>query len=150
MLLVIPGIVLWLRWQVTAQAAAIEHEGWRQALRRSWSLTEANAIRVLLFLVCVGGITLVPWFLISQPFAHRHTTALAFLLATALRTLILSFTALATALLYYDLRCRREVLAASWGTEGPASPEHPDRRFDPRLSPRTSDEARRARRGLPG
>jgi hypothetical protein len=45
-LLVIPGIILWLRWQVAAQAAAIEREGWRQALRRSWSLTEANVIRV--------------------------------------------------------------------------------------------------------
>ncbi|MGN6276084.1 MAG: hypothetical protein ACTHNP_09180 [Solirubrobacterales bacterium] len=110
-LLVIPGIILWLRWQVASQAAAIEHEGWRPALRRSWSLTEANVTRVFFFLVCIGGITLVPWFLIGQSFTHHRTTALAFLLGTALRTLTFSFTALGTALLYYDLRARRQLLA---------------------------------------
>lgn len=112
-LLVVPGIVLFLRLHVGAQAAAIEQEGPRQALHRSWSLTEANVIRVIFFLVCIGVITLVPTLLISRTFPHHHTTALAFLVGAALQTLIVSFTALATALLYYDLRRRRELLAAS-------------------------------------
>jgi hypothetical protein len=34
-LLIVPGVILWLRWYVVAQAAAIEHEGWLPALSRS-------------------------------------------------------------------------------------------------------------------
>jgi hypothetical protein len=36
--LAIPGIILSVRWSVVAQAAAVEHEGWLPALRRSWRL----------------------------------------------------------------------------------------------------------------
>lgn len=38
-LLVIPGIFLTLRWMVSAQAAAIENEGWMPAL--SWTETRS-------------------------------------------------------------------------------------------------------------
>jgi hypothetical protein len=118
-LLVMPGIVFWLRWQVAAQAAAIEQEGWEPALRRSWSLTEANVLRVLLFLVCVTAIPIVPWVAIRHAFGDGDT-ALSFLAATALQTVTVSFTALATALLYFDLRRRRQLLAAESSANGPA------------------------------
>jgi hypothetical protein len=152
--LIVPGVVLYLRWHVVAQAAAIEHEGWKRALRRSWSLTEGNVTRVLLFFLSVAVISFIPWFPAGRAFIHHHTTAPAFLLGTALQTLIVSFTALATALLYYDLRCRREILAAEWEAEepGPPSPsaEQGDRLFDPRIHPRTPDEVRRERRPTDG
>lgn len=112
LLLVVPGVIFWLRWQVVAQAAAIEQEGWELALRRSWSLTEANVLRVLFFLVCITAITTVPWVAIRPAFAH-HDTPLAFLVGVALQIVTVSFTALATALLYFDLRRRREILALS-------------------------------------
>jgi uncharacterized membrane protein (DUF485 family) len=108
-LFVIPGAILFLRLCVAAQAAAIERVSPRRALHRSWSLTESNFIRVLFFFVCIGVIAFVPTLLISRAFPHHHTTALAFLVGTALQVLIVSFTALATALLYYDLRRRREL-----------------------------------------
>jgi hypothetical protein len=158
-LLVVPGVVLYLRWHVVAQAAAIEHEGWRRALRRSWSLTEGNVTRVLLLLVYVAVISFVPWFPASRVFIHHHTTAPAFLLGTALQTLIVSFTALATALLYYDLCRRREILAAEGdakepGPSGPSSgqadPEQANRLFDPRVDPRTPDEVKTGRRPSAG
>jgi len=113
-LLVIPGVVFFLRWHVVAQAAAIEHVGGRRALRRSWSLTEKNVIRVLFFFVCIAVIALVPGVPLGLVFRHHHTTALAFLVGTAVQVLIVSFTALATSLLYYDLRCRREILAGEF------------------------------------
>lgn len=116
LLLVVPGIVFWLRWQVVAQAAAIEQEGWEPALRRSWSLTEANVLRVLFFLVCITAITTVPWVAIRHAFGNDDT-ALSFLAGTALQIVTVSFTALATALLYYDLRRRREILAAEGAQE---------------------------------
>lgn len=119
-LLVVPGVIFFLRWHVVAQAAAIERVGGRRALRRSWSLTEANVLRVLFFFICIGVISLVPSVPLARVFGHHHTTAIAFLIGTAVQVLIVSFTALATALLYYDLRCRREILAAERsGTEPP-------------------------------
>jgi hypothetical protein len=117
LLFVIPGAILFLRLFVAAQTAAIERVRPWQALDRSWSLTHSNFIRVLFFLVCIEVITFVPTFLISRAFPHHHTTALAFLVGTALQILIVSFTALATALLYYDLRRRRELLATADLTE---------------------------------
>jgi hypothetical protein len=119
LLLVVPGIVFWLRWQVVAQAAAIEQEGWGSALRRSWSLTEANVLRVLFFVICITAITTVPWVAIRHAFGNDDT-ALSFLAATALQTVTVSFTALATALLYFDLRKRRQILAAESSANGPA------------------------------
>ena len=124
-LLIIPGIILFLRLHVSAQAAAIEREGWRPALHRSWSLTKGNVIRVFFFGVCITVIGFVFWFPASRAFSHHHTTALSFLLGTILQTLIISFTALATALLYFDLRRRREVLAAE-GAERVAGGPHPE------------------------
>jgi hypothetical protein len=41
--LAIPGIILSVRWSVVAQTAAVEHEGWLPALRRSWRLTSQSS-----------------------------------------------------------------------------------------------------------
>jgi hypothetical protein len=38
LLLIIPGILLALRWSVVAQVAAVDHEGWLPALKRSGEL----------------------------------------------------------------------------------------------------------------
>ncbi len=149
LLLVIPGAYLWLRWQVVAQAAAIEQNGWRVALRRSWSLTEKNVLRVLLFLVSILALSFVTTFVVGLPFRHHYTTVVAFVVGLSIQTVVISFTALATALLYLDLRARREILATNWSGESPDLPEQPDRHPDPRLDPRTSDETRAARRVPP-
>lgn len=153
-LLVIPGIYLYLRLRVVAQVAAIERKSWMAALGRSRSLTEKNLLHVLFFSVLVLAVGLLSFFLIDRPFAHHHTTVALFLLGVAVQVLVLSFTALSSALLYYDLRARREILAGSRSAEGPdlpePTPERPDRHFDPRLEPRTPEEVRRTRRGLPG
>lgn len=59
-LFILPGLILWVRWVVAVQAAAIEREGWTRALGRSWSLTEGNAVHVIVFIVCVGLISGAP------------------------------------------------------------------------------------------
>lgn len=43
--LIVPGIILSLRWVVVAQAAAIEHEGWLSALRRSRDVRSPGGAR---------------------------------------------------------------------------------------------------------
>jgi len=116
LLLVLPGIYIWLRLMVTAQTAAIEHEGWMPALRRSWSLTEGSLLHVFSFFVLTSVITILPILLLNGVFSDE-TTVGSFLAGVALQVLIISFTALATALLYFDLRARRRTMATAWQQE---------------------------------
>jgi hypothetical protein len=106
--LVIPGIVLWIRWIVVAQAAAIEQTGARQALHRSWQLTHGHEWHVLGLILVVGvaagtvGVTAV---LLTN---GSGTSAGAVAVGIAINTVVASFNALTTALLYFDLLARQE------------------------------------------
>jgi hypothetical protein len=125
-LLIIPGLFLLLHWAVVAQAAAIEREGWMQALRRSGDLADENYIHIAIFLVMVEVITTAPFFVGGLAFGHHETGVASFLTALALRVLTASFAALAGALLYYDLVVRQ-------GTEPqPTAAGSPRGSFDPR------------------
>jgi hypothetical protein len=106
--LVIPGIVLWIRWIVVAQAAAIERAGVRHALRRSWQLTRAHERHVFWLIVVVGvpiatlGVGAV---LLTK---GSGTSPGAVALGIAINTVVASFDALTTALLYFDLLARQD------------------------------------------
>lgn len=103
---IIPGILLALRWSVVAQAAAVEHEGWLPALRRSGVLTRGNYWHIFGLLivtgVLTGGVTLAAGAIPLGSTAGAASVALGI----AARTITASFTALAVALLYFDLRAR--------------------------------------------
>lgn len=103
---VVPGIILWLRWYVVAQAAAIEHEGWLPALRRSRQLTASHYRHLIVFGIYVTLITSVPTLLAGFAFGHETTTAVSFLVGVALEVVTWSLSALAAALMYFDLRVR--------------------------------------------
>jgi hypothetical protein len=122
--LIVPGVLLMLRWSVVAQTAALEGGGWQDALRRSADLTHKNYLHILALQVLVGIFSTIVWTPIFLHFKHADTTALTFLLGTGLRILLSSFGALATAVLYFDLKARVGVEAA-----GPAPAAH---RLDPR------------------
>lgn len=139
---VIPGVYLWLRWFVVPQAAAIEGRGWTAALRSSTLLTEGSRIHVFVFGICLGVIMVAPGVLLHL--ALGSDSIVSVVAGTALDILVISFTALATGLLYYDLRARREALAAESGTPMPeTAPRSPrplvEHSPDPR---RYSDEER--------
>jgi hypothetical protein len=104
--LIVPGIFLLLRWAVVAQAAAIEHEGWLPALRRSGRLSEDRYGHIAVFLIMVGVIATVPPLAAVAAFGHHDTSAPAFLSGVGLHAITASFSALASALLYYDLVAR--------------------------------------------
>jgi len=123
-LLIVPGVILWLRWAVVAQAAAIEREGWLPALRRSDRLADGHYGHVAAFLIMVSVIGSVPFFVGGIAFGHHSTGAVSFLTGVAVRVLTASFTALAGALLYYDLLAREEEEPAPAGAQRAA--------FDPR------------------
>jgi hypothetical protein len=121
---VVPGVFLSLRWSVVAQVAAIEREGWLPALRRSHQLTKGHYGHVFVFLAFVFVILFVPSFLIGLGFDDHTTTAASFLVGLAVAVFTLSFGALATALLYYDLRARFHPAVAP---ESPPIGDRPDR-----------------------
>jgi hypothetical protein len=127
LLLVLPGVYLFLRLAVVAQVAAIERRGWLDALRGSWDLTKGNLLHVLVFFICTSVITTAPWFLLGLALPDA-TTAVTFLLGVVLQILTLSFTALAIALLYFDLRARQ--LPAEELPLGPGNGH--ERALDPR------------------
>ncbi|HYJ22465.1 MAG TPA: hypothetical protein VEW07_10630 [Solirubrobacterales bacterium] len=111
--LIAPGIYLMLRWFVVAQAAAIEGEGWVDALRSSGRLTEGHYGHVFVFAVFVGVVAAVPVFLVGLAFGGDSTNVASFLVGVSVQVLAYSFGALATALLYFDLRARMEGAPAS-------------------------------------
>ena len=118
--LVIPGIVLMLRWAVVAQAAAIEHEGWLPALRRSGQLSAGSYSHIFVFLICVTVIAIVPTLLGGVVFGSHDTSAVPFLVGLVVHVFTASFGALATALLYYDLLARLETAVEPVSTPRPS------------------------------
>lgn len=132
----VPGIILWLRWYVVAQAAAIEHEGWLPALRRSRQLTAGHYRHLIVFGIYVTLITSVPTLLVGLAFGHETTTAASFLVGVALEVVTWSLSALAAALMYFDLRARWASAAAQVGP-APAAPAGGDPQRIPQDSERT-------------
>lgn len=110
--LFVPGIILSLRWAVVAQAAAIEHEGWLPALRRSHDLSDGHYMHVFVFFFVVGAIAAAPNVLGSVVSGHGGGAA-EFLAGAVVGVFTASFAALAGALLYYDLVARWDAAPAS-------------------------------------
>lgn len=106
--LIIPGIYLLLRWSLVAQAAAIERNGWLDALRRSSELMHGFYWRVLGFLLLLALLAAVPFIPTFFLFDEHGTTVASFLIGVFLEVVTWSFVALGTALLYFDLRGRRQ------------------------------------------
>jgi len=104
--LVLPGIVLYVRWGVVAQAAALEHERPTSAIQSSWQLTDGyfrhilglQAVVVALAVGVTDGARALP--------VGSTSGAASVSLGIAVQTILWSFTALAYALLYFDLVAR--------------------------------------------
>lgn len=95
--LIVPGVILAIRWAVVAQTAALEATGWRNALDRSAGLTERQRGHVFWFFVLLWLITTVPFVIHLVVFGVALTVG-SFVVSTAFDVVVSSFTALATAL----------------------------------------------------
>jgi hypothetical protein len=111
-LLVIPGIILALRWSVAAQAAAVEHDGWMPALSSSRKLTSGHYWRIAGLFALIGLPTLAVR-LAAQALPLGGSSAVRSVMAgIAINTVTASFVALVLALLYFDLLARQLAPAA--------------------------------------
>ena len=108
----VPGLLLLARWAVVAQAAALEGGGWTDALRRSADLTKDRRWHAFGLTLAAGLIAMLPTLGLAAAFGHKTTTVASFAADTALQIVLRSFEALATALLYFDLKARPPVGAA--------------------------------------
>lgn len=126
--LVVPGIILLLRWVVVAQAAAVEHEGWLAALRSSGRLSRGNYGHIAAFLILVGAITTAPFGVRVVFFGADDVSAVVSIAGVGLHVVVASFAALATALLYYDLMARAEAEPAAEPAASIPAPTHLDPR----------------------
>jgi hypothetical protein len=108
---VIPGVYLLIRWAVVAQAAALEHPDWIGALRRSGELVRGNYAHVFGVVVLTTAVNLGLSSAAGAVSGDR-TGALQVILAIAVGTIVRSFSALMTALLYFDLLARER--PAGW------------------------------------
>ena len=111
-LLIIPGIILAIRFMVVAQAAAVERTDWPGALRRSGQLVRGNYLRAFSVFVLV---TLVSLVLIDVGVAAAGTAAIAvqMVVIIVIEVITRSFQAIATAVLYFDLRAREKLVTSS-------------------------------------
>jgi hypothetical protein len=110
--LIVPGVLLALRWSVVAQVAALEHLDWGSSLGRSRELTRGHYGHIF-------GLLLIAWILATgitlgvRPIPLGSTTGAASVaVGIATRTITASFSALTLALLYFDLRARQAAPAA--------------------------------------
>jgi hypothetical protein len=105
--LIVPGIILSLRWSVVAQTAAVDYEGWMPALRRSAQLTAGHYWHIFRVLLAIGFLTfLVAAITGALAGGGNNTSVLSALIGIVVYTIIASFAALTLAVLYFDLRAR--------------------------------------------
>jgi hypothetical protein len=112
---IIPGIYLLIRWAVVAQAAALEHPDWLGALRRSGELVRGHFLHVFGVVVITTAVNLG----LSEAagaVSGSRTGAADVIIGIAVGTIIRSFAALTTALLYFDLLSRER--PAGWTATG--------------------------------
>ena len=108
---VLPGIYLLLRWAVVAQAAALENTDWIGALRRSGELVRGHYWHVFGVVVVTTAVNLG----LSEAagaVSGNRTEVAEVIIGIAVGTIVRSFAALTTALLYFDLLARER--PAGW------------------------------------
>lgn len=105
LLLVVPGLLLLARWAVVAQAAALEGVNWRGALRRTAELTAGEYLHVLGVIISIPIINQVLE-RVGGGLVGSGGTAVQVLVGIVIETITLSFAALTTAMLFFDLLAR--------------------------------------------
>lgn len=116
-LLVIPGVYVFVAWFVVAPAVVIEDKRGGDALRRSHDLVRGSWWRVFAIALVVSAIGFAgsaAFVAIADVLAETADSMAVYLAGWILGDVVLySFTALATTLLFFDLRARRSVTVAT-------------------------------------
>jgi hypothetical protein len=104
--LIIPGVLLGLRWAVAAQAAALERGNWLDALRSSRRLTATHYSHIFGLLFLTGIVSAALRLGVRALPLGSSSGAGSVTVGIATDTILASFVALTLALLYFDLQAR--------------------------------------------
>lgn len=104
-LFIVPGLFLLAVWAVVAQVAAIEKTDWMGALRRCAELTRGSRWHALGVVLSVGIINAVIERICGAA-VGSGVSAGALIAGVVVEMITLSFAALTSAMLYFDLRSR--------------------------------------------
>jgi hypothetical protein len=104
--LLVPGLVLSLMWSVAAQSAAVEREGWLDALRSSRRLARGHWPHIFGLQLLVGLVSGAVLLAARELPLGASTSTGSVTVGIAVRTAVWSLTALTGAMLYFDLRAR--------------------------------------------
>ena len=104
---ILPGVILWMRWAIVAQTAAIEGEGLLKTLRRCAELTYGCYLHIFLLLLMVGAFLIVVNSVAEALPLGSPSSFAAVVVGIIIHTFVASLTALSGAVLYFDLRARQ-------------------------------------------
>lgn len=122
-LLIVPGLILFTLWAVVAPVVVIERPGGLRALGRSRELVRGNAWQVLgVVLILFVGVVVVS--LVLESAAAAAGTAVGLVVRVIVGILAAPISALAAAVLYFELR-DRESADASRQAPAPREGEGP-------------------------
>jgi len=107
-LFVIPGIWLAIRCYFAVQAAALDGDAPRAALRRSADVVQGQWWRTLGYLLGTGLVVGVAGSFATTAFAASGNGALFVAGTAVIESIVVSLTAIFATLLYYDLRVRSD------------------------------------------
>jgi hypothetical protein len=130
--IVIPGIILWVRYQFVVMSVVVEGAGGKTALGRSWALTRGTFWRILGTIFLAGLIAGIVTTILTLPgmllLINGSVGTTAWVIRAALsaiaQVITTPFAATVGVLLYFDARIRKEafdltVMAREVGSVGP-------------------------------
>ena len=124
-LCIVPGLFLLTFWSVVSPVVVVEKAGIGEAFSRSWALVKGNAWQVFGVIVLFYVITIVFGFVLALILhAISDTVVLAIIAAIIARLLLAPLSALAGAVIYFDLVALQSGAAAP-AVADPAYPPPP-------------------------
>jgi hypothetical protein len=120
LLLIIPGIIVWLALSLVYPVIIAEDSGGSDALRRSWELTKGYRWKIFVASVVTGIVSLaitygiqIPLLVVSTVVYPKGSAPIWFTILNALGSVLggvipAPLLAIATCVIYYDARVRKE------------------------------------------
>lgn len=108
LLLVIPGVIVFLMWYIAVPACVIERQGPFGSLRRSAELTKGSRWKILGIIVILSIVSWLAQIIVQIVAAAVAGTTAAIVAAFLCSALIAAYRAILVAVIYHDLRVARD------------------------------------------
>jgi hypothetical protein len=113
-IIIVPGILMAIRYTVAPMAVVVEGQGVTGALSRAWNLCKGRTGHMFLVLLLSGLLTAIITGILSAPAAFLGTSTawwswiVQAIFASAAAIIVTPFTTIVAVLLYFDARIRKE------------------------------------------